>query len=180
MGGAPAISDRSGPQAFAARAGTATEAQRNRDGDRNPGWDNENGGAETVRRGNAQRIAGKARSARVRHTIATPTPLPVETIPDATPCSRSAEQQEPAERHRIRADDQLQRLRRIAQRAANLRQRHDDDVLIERDDQHRERQQRQRRRFPRPIDRRSSAWCVDERRARRSSTNQSITIRYVI
>ena len=58
----------------------------------------------------------------------------------------AAEQQKPGGRHGVRADHRLQRLRRIAQLPPDLRQRHDHDVLIERDDQHRERQQRQRRR----------------------------------
>ena len=58
----------------------------------------------------------------------------------------AAEQQEAGGRHGVGADHRLQRLRRVAQVPPDLRQRHDDDVLIERDDQHRERQQRQRRR----------------------------------
>ena len=57
----------------------------------------------------------------------------------------AAEQEEAGGGHGVRADHRLQRLRRVAQLAADLGQCHDDDVLVERDDQHRERQQRQRR-----------------------------------
>jgi hypothetical protein len=56
-----------------------------------------------------------------------------------------AEQQEPGRGHRVRADHRLQRLRRVAEVAPDLRERDHDDVLIERDDQHREGQQRQDR-----------------------------------
>ena len=64
---------------------------------------------------------------------------PPEQVGGAT-----AEQQEAGRRDRVGADHRLQRLRRVAEVAADLRQRDDDDVLVERDDQHRERQQRQR------------------------------------
>ena len=49
----------------------------------------------------------------------------------------AAEEQEPAGRHGVGGHDQLQGLRRVAQRTADGGQRHDDDVLVERDDQHR-------------------------------------------
>ena len=62
----------------------------------------------------------------------------------------AAEQQEAARGDRVGADHRLQRLRGIAQVAADVGQRHDDDVLVERDDQHREGQQRQRRRAATP------------------------------
>ena len=54
-----------------------------------------------------------------------------------------AEQQESAGRHRVGADDRLQRLGGIAERAPDLGQRDHHDVLIQRDDQHRKRQQRE-------------------------------------
>ena len=57
----------------------------------------------------------------------------------------AAEQQEAGGRHRVGADHGLQRLGRVAEIAPDLGQRDDDDVLVERDDQHRERQQRERR-----------------------------------
>ena len=67
-------------------------------------------------------------------------PAPPEHVSGAT-----TEQQEPGGRHRVGADHRLQRLLREAQVTADLRQCYHHDVLIERDDQHCERQQRQRR-----------------------------------
>jgi hypothetical protein len=58
----------------------------------------------------------------------------------------SAEEHEAARCNRVRTDDRLQRLRRVSEIAADIRQRDHDDVLIERDDQHRKREECQHRR----------------------------------
>ena len=57
----------------------------------------------------------------------------------------AAEQEEAGRGDRIRADHRLQRLRGVAEVARDLGQRDHDDVLVERDDQHGERQQGQGR-----------------------------------
>src|SRR5262245_6935113 len=62
----------------------------------------------------------------------------------------TAEQQEAARCHRICAHYGLQRVSRVAQVATDLGKRHDDDVLVERDEEHRERKQCQDRRVPFP------------------------------
>src|SRR5262245_3070717 len=62
----------------------------------------------------------------------------------------TAEPQEAARCHRICADDGLQRVSRVAQVATDLRKCHDDDVLVERNEEHRERKQCQDRRVPFP------------------------------
>jgi hypothetical protein len=75
----------------------------------------------------------------------------------------AAEQQEAGGRDRVRADHQLQRLRRVAEIPPDLREGHHHDVLVEGDDQHREGQQRQRRRGPRASGPGAGGRCVDER-----------------
>ena len=90
----------------------------------------------------------------------------------------TTEQQETGGGHRVGADHRLQRLRRVVQLAPDLGQRHDDDVLIERDDQHRERQQRQRRRLAGPAAR---GCCFGEWHERNSSDGlRSDTYRNVL
>src|SRR5262249_6804033 len=62
------------------------------------------------------------------------------TSPEQVGCA-TAEQKEAARRHRVRADYGLQRVGGVAQVAPDLGKRHDDDVLVERDEEHRERKQ---------------------------------------
>src|SRR5262245_22171413 len=62
----------------------------------------------------------------------------------------TAEQQEAARCHRICADYGLQRVGGVAQVTTDLGKCHDDDVLVERDEEHRERKQCQDRRVPFP------------------------------
>ena len=83
--------------------------------------------------------AGERRNG-VQHQARHEHPAPAEQVRGAP-----AEQQEAARCDRVGADDCLQRLRRIAKVAGDLGQRDDDDVLVEGHDQHRERQQPQRR-----------------------------------
>src|SRR3954451_10156947 len=77
-----------------------------------------------------QRAAGVQRQARDEDTT---------TADDVG--GAAAQQQEAGGGNRVGTDDCLQRLGRVAQVAADLRQRDDDDVLVQRDDQHREGQQ---------------------------------------
>ena len=58
-------------------------------------------------------------------------------------CGASAEQQKTRGGDCVGTDHRLECLRGIAQVARDVGQRHDDDVLVERDDQHGERQQRE-------------------------------------
>src|SRR5262245_37458792 len=84
----------------------------------------------------------------------------------------TAEQQEAARCHSICADYGLQRVSRVAQVATNLGKCHDDDVLVERDEEHRERKQRQDRRvtFPANVVFKNSAsqWGTIDTHVRRS------------
>jgi hypothetical protein len=76
--------------------------------------------------------------------------------------------------HRICADYGLQRVSRVAQVATDLWKCHDDDVLVERDEEHRERKQCQDRRVPFPanvaFNNSASPWgTMDTHRAASSS-----------
>jgi hypothetical protein len=87
------------------------------------------------RRGQAskQRRAGVEREARDED------PPPPEQVGGA-----AAEEQEAGGRHGVSADHRLEGLRGVIQCAPDLGQRHHHDVLIQGDDQHRKREQRQR------------------------------------
>ena len=63
-----------------------------------------------------------------------------------------AEEEEAGRGDGVGADHRLKRLGRVAQVARDVGQRHHDDVLVQRDDQHRERQQRERRRLTVPAE----------------------------
>ena len=90
----------------------------------------------------------------------------------------AAEQQEAGGGHGVGADHRLQGLRRVAQLAADLGQCHDDDVLVERDDQHRERQQRERRRAAVSPSRRDGRILRWTPRPELQCSRRLITIRY--
>jgi hypothetical protein len=89
-----------------------------------------------------RREAASERGASIKRQARHEDPASSEQIGSAT-----TQQQEAAGHHRVGADHRLQDLRGVAQLATNLGQRDHHDVLIERDDQHRERQQRQRGRL---------------------------------
>jgi hypothetical protein len=88
----------------------------------------------------ARREPAGERAARVEHEARHEHPAPSHQVGGA-----AAEEQEAGGRHRVGADHRLQCVGRVAQVASDVGQRHHHDVLIERDDQHREGEQRQRR-----------------------------------